>query len=225
MTIPPNHLAKTAIFHITAIDNLPSILEHGCLYATNTRPCTHASIANEEIQQRRSSKVVSLSPHGVLHDYVPFYFAPRSPMLFVNHKGGIGNARSQADIVHLITFAQSIAAAELPFVFYDKHAVMATATPYNSIDDIGKIEWDLFFEPPLLGGYSKFWQSQRNGANPKWIERREIRQAEFLVHGSLDWQFIKGIATISESKAERVREILAKAGSAIKVLAKPEWYY
>lgn len=225
MSIPADQLTKTPIFHITAIENLPNILAHGCLYATNNKPCAHNSIANEEIQARRAQKIVDLPPHGVLHDYVPFYFAPRSPMLYANHKGNLANARPQSDIAYLVTYAQTIAAAIKPFVFYDRHAVVATATPYNSLADLDKIDWDLFFEPPLLGRYSKYWQSKRDGANLKWIERPEIRQAEFLVHHSVDWHLIKGIATINDAKAAEVRIILGNAGIDTPVVTKPEWYY
>jgi ssDNA thymidine ADP-ribosyltransferase, DarT len=34
---------------------------------------------------------VPLAPYGCVADYVPCYFAPRSPMLYKLHKGGVPN--------------------------------------------------------------------------------------------------------------------------------------
>jgi hypothetical protein len=50
---------------------------------------TPISIAYEGIQQRRSEIEIPIPPYGILHDYIPFYFAPRSPMLYAIHKGMI----------------------------------------------------------------------------------------------------------------------------------------
>lgn len=77
MVTLPDWLYKTTfIYHITAIDNLRSVLEAGQLYSTNDRPDNHTSIANADIQSRRATQVVEVEPGGVIHDYVPFYFAP-----------------------------------------------------------------------------------------------------------------------------------------------------
>ncbi|WP_286171369.1 DarT ssDNA thymidine ADP-ribosyltransferase family protein, partial [Geobacillus sp. LYN3] len=61
--------------HITHYSNLPSILCHGGLVANNVakvKVCAHT-----RIQDRRLTTLVPLPPYGTLHDYVPFYFAPR----------------------------------------------------------------------------------------------------------------------------------------------------
>ena len=225
--LPQNHYTQTRIFHITALENLPSILQSGRIYSTNTLPCGHSSIANEEVQEKRATKTVALPPHGVIHNYVPFYFAPRSPMLYVNHNGYIANARPQAEIIHFVTYAQTIAEAKIPFVFYDRHAIKALAQPYNNLKDLDKIDWELFFEsPPGNGGFATYWHDNPNGSNPKWIGRKEIRQAEFLVFQELPWHCIQGIATKTPEKAKAVEIILKQYGqNDIRVVAKPEWYY
>ncbi len=217
---------KTPIYHITAIDNLESILNSGYLYSTNHIPCDKVSIANEEVQQKRSTKKVPLPPHGCIHDYVPFYFAPRSPMLYVNHNGYIENARPQEDIVHLVTYAQLIAENTIPFVFYDRHAVVAVAQPYNDLKDLDKIDWDLFFEsPPGNGNYALNWHDRHDERNPKWTNRKEVRQAEFLINEKLPWNLIVGIATMTEDKAIIVQDILNRHNKKTSVKVKPEWYY
>lgn len=43
-------------------------------------------IAHNTIQDRRAQTYVPCLPGGNPHDYVPFYFAPCSPMLYAAHK-------------------------------------------------------------------------------------------------------------------------------------------
>ncbi len=72
------------IYHITPIDNLESIISEGGLLAYNVMLDTginYTNIAYENIQYRRARIRVPCGAGGVMHDYVPFYFAPRSPML------------------------------------------------------------------------------------------------------------------------------------------------
>jgi hypothetical protein len=51
-------------------------------------------------------------------DYVPFYFAPRSPMLYKLHKGGVPNyTNGQDPLVYLVSSAEAVAASGASFVF------------------------------------------------------------------------------------------------------------
>ena len=64
----------------------------------------YQNIAPAGAQGARAAKRVGLSPGGSVHDYVPFYFAPRSPMLSAIHNGQVaGCGLRQQDIVHLET--------------------------------------------------------------------------------------------------------------------------
>lgn len=72
---------KGLIFRITHIENVPWILDHGlhCRSSTTCDP-TFRQIGNQELIARRRGIRVPVEPHGVLSDYVPFYFTPLSPM-------------------------------------------------------------------------------------------------------------------------------------------------
>ncbi|MBK1792512.1 DUF4433 domain-containing protein [Persicirhabdus sediminis] len=223
--IPADHLENTPVFHITHVDNLPSILKKGALLSTNSaRGKTKTSIANEEIQTRRATRLVSLAPGGVLHDYVPFYFAPRAPMLYCNHLGSIQNARAQGEIIYFVTTAQ-ILADNNGFVFYDRHAVLAHATCYNQLLDLQKIDWRIFFEHPTVSGYAKYWQDRYDTNKPHWSSRKEVRQAEFLVHESMHIDNIQKIVTQNSETAVRVNVALQAAASTLTVEVKPDWYF
>ena len=69
---------------MTHVTNLPAIIQSGGLIATailRASGAAYANIAYTSIQEQRAAKPVPCSAGGSLHDYVPFYFAPRSPML------------------------------------------------------------------------------------------------------------------------------------------------
>jgi hypothetical protein len=146
-------------------------------------------------------------------------------MLFVNYKAGIENAVSQEDIVYIITKAQIISKAEIDYVFTDRHAIVDYAEFYNFLNDLNKIDWDLFFEEPLKNGYSQYWHDQPFGTNPKWINRKEIRQAEFLVYKSLPWNLVHCVATINDEVSSKVKTILSEYEKETNVLTRRELYY
>ena len=223
---PPEHLNKTEVFHITHVENLARMLKSGCLVAKNLLPPnSHRSIASEEVQDRRARIQVPVAPGGSLHDYVPLYFAPRSPMLYCNHRGNIANAKPQAEIIYLVTTAQKIAATRLPFVFYDRHAVVGYAQAYNRLEDLKEIDWRVFFERPLDGDYAMYWQDRTDLQNPHWMSRKEVRQAEFLVHQSLPLSCLRLIGTYNQQTKIAVDNLLKLHGTTCPVETRSDWYF
>jgi hypothetical protein len=78
--------------------NLPGILEAGCLQADSLvdRGSLLVEAADLKIKADRKKIRITLAPHGCVADYVPFYFAPRSSMLFKLAKGGVERSRRGA---------------------------------------------------------------------------------------------------------------------------------
>jgi hypothetical protein len=82
----------TRVYHITHVQNLQSIIAHNGLWCDNSRQereLDTIGIAHDHIKQRRARRRVHLGAQGTLADYVPFYFAPRSPMLYAIHTGWV----------------------------------------------------------------------------------------------------------------------------------------
>src|SRR5215467_10201924 len=82
MTVP----MQPKIYHIVHVDRLPSIIADGCLWCDAEivrRSPPSTTIGMSSIKQRRLT--LSLTSHPDLHvgDCVPFYFCPRSIMLYV----------------------------------------------------------------------------------------------------------------------------------------------
>ena len=215
------------IFHITAICNLATIARSKKLYAKtelDKKRVSYGNIAYQGAQGKRAVKMVAKPPGGVIHDYVPFYFAPRSPMLFTINKGNVPDCPHwQPDIVHFVTTVEAVTEGELPYVFYDYNATLGIATCYSDIWDLDKINWDLFYERPRLDDYCKYWHSVLD--NPKYVLRQETRQAEFLIHKRIPLTMMSVVGVYSEAKAGEVREIFDEADIDLEVEVKTSWYF
>ena len=76
-----------------------------------------------------------------------------------------------------------------------------------------------------MGGFAKYWQDRYDDRNPHWSSRKEVRQAEFLVHERMNLDVIELIAVQSEETAVRVNAALQTHDREITVQVKPEWYF
>src|SRR5258705_340414 len=104
MSSPP---PSPRIYHITHMQNIHRMASEGALLS-DARMAKHggpaATIGMAEIKSRRLELPVACHPGDRVGDYVPFYFCPRSIMLFVihcaNHES-LTYRDGQAPIVHL----------------------------------------------------------------------------------------------------------------------------
>jgi hypothetical protein len=221
-------LSPIRLFHITAIDNLTAICQRGALVSKNAGASlgiNYQNIAHAGIQTTRATKLVTNPPGGSVHDYVPFYFAPRSPMLFTINNGNVdGCSLKQEDILHLETTVDRVIRNNPKFVFYDRNAALCYSKPYTDLDKLStEIAWDLITEAPQLDGFCKYFLDRHTPE--KYIDRMERRQAEFLLKHVVHLSAMTCIGIINESKAEIVRNILAETGVNLPVVVKTNWYF
>lgn len=93
MSRPP---ARPQIYHITHVNNLLAIIAADALYPDTTmiaKGGPAAPIGMSTIKQRRLSLPVACHPGHSVGEYVPFYFCPRSIMLYVIYLTGIIEGR------------------------------------------------------------------------------------------------------------------------------------
>ncbi|HBE20459.1 MAG TPA: DUF4433 domain-containing protein [Cyanobacteria bacterium UBA11149] len=207
----------TPIYHITHIDNLESILKSDGLIANSRlrrQQIPYRDLAYENIQDRRARIRVPCGAGGVLPDYVPFYFAPRSPMLYTIHKGNIpGYSQGQNLVIHLVSLVKAIDDLNLGFVFTDGHALMEYSDFYDDIWYLDEaIDWE------VMG--SKYWFDTEEDPN-----RKCKRQAEFLVHQFCPWTLITEIGVINSTIQGQVQQILQKINHKPLVKIHSDWYY
>lgn len=204
------------LYHITHVDNISSIMECGALYCDADRAkwgVTPLEIGDPRLKQKRLRKKVDVPPGGVLADYVPFYFAPRSPMLSYIAHGNVPGCR-QDDVVYVVTTVEGIRRAQLPFVFTDMHPVHAFSKQSNDPEELPQvIDWRLM--------RARYWFNDPE-RDP---DRKLRRQAEFLVHRQLRWQLVTTLAVRNRAAAHGVLAVLKDVSQRISIQVKPDWYF
>ncbi len=209
----PGDPARKAIFHITHIDNLQSIIAAGRLMSDSRRRagafnCTN--IGHMHIKNRRMMREVPVASRGVLGDYVPFNFCVRSVMLCaIYYKNVDGYVGEQNEIVHLCSTVGDAVSCGRHWAFTDRHAELQYAAFFDDLTRLEEqVEWKVM---PL-----RDWRGQ---------ETKETRQAEFLVHDTFPWTCVRAIGVHNSAIEEKVTSILSAAEHRPTILTKPEWYY
>ncbi len=198
------------IYHITHINNLPSIIQHDGLFCdtlTSSYGLTPLGIAHQHIKQRRACREVPVAARGTLSDYVPFYFAPRSPMLYAIHKHQVkGYNGGQQDILHLVATIQRVSSSGLSFAFTDGHA---------------EVKMSRFFEHlSHLVMTKKYWNDTQQDT-----DRKRRRQAEFLIYQRVPWSLIDTIGVMHARIGAQVQTILQATNHRPQVVVQQAWYY
>src|SRR5581483_6242168 len=126
------------------LDNLPLLLEQGGLWCGNQmaqRGLRYKAIGNTDLTLSRSNTSVPCPPGGTLNDYVPFYFCPRSVMLFsISKRDATTYGGGQEPILHLVSDVATISKAGIPFVFTDRrNTIVVRASRSNRT---GTTEWN-----------------------------------------------------------------------------------
>lgn len=208
----------TNVYHITHINNLATIIESGGLWCDaevhNGRvPAT--GIAHQHIKERRRRRNVDICPGGNLSNYVPFYFAPRSPMLYSIYGGNVHTYHGGQDcIIHLVAQVEDVVYRGLPFVFSDGHAEMTISRFYNDLGHLNVIDWELM--------ESNWWNDTQ-----EYPDRKRRRQAEFLVHTFFPWNLITKIGVRLVKTQAQVQAIIEQKNENHHPIVVQEqgWYY
>jgi ssDNA thymidine ADP-ribosyltransferase, DarT len=215
MTPPPN---RPKIYHITHVDNLQAIAAGGGLSSdarVATRGGPPTTIGVSSIKHRRLGLRVPCHPGTMVGDYVPFYFCPRSIMLYVIHRANhreLTYREGQEQIVHLeadvhrvVQWAES---EGVRWAFSLSNAGAYYAAFRNRLENLDQLNWEAITATDF--------RSQKI---------KEGKQAEFLVHGWLPWRLIDRIGVISTAIRVRADKTLPKAGDRPGLDVVPSWYY
>lgn len=206
-----------SIMHFTHMENLPGILAAGCLQAdglVDRSSALKVEAADLEIKAVRKRAQVPLAPHGCVADYVPFCFAPRSPMLYKLHMGSVPNYTGGQDpLVYLVSSAEAVAASGASFVFSDGNCASAVA---QFVGDLAKIESVIDWE--IMRAH--MWVNTANDP-----DRKRRRMAEFLAHRRVPIECFSEIVVRRDTMKKQVDALLAPPGVDLPVLVKPSWYF
>ena len=183
-TVPQN----PKIYHILHVDRLASVVREGGLYCdaeSGRRRLSGTDIALRNVKNRRLH-VCTLHTCSTHHvgDCVPFYFCPRSVMLFLYWRGNhpeLEYRGGQEPIVHLVADLRETIrwaqAEKLHWAFTDSNAGSEWFSDYDDTRDLEKLHWD------VIG--SNQWNGWTDGQ-----KTQAFKQAEFLVE-----RFSRGVSS------------------------------
>lgn len=214
---PPGAPSPIRVYHIAHIDKLPFILADGHLLPDAViakRPTAGTTIGMSEIKARRFRLPVTCHPPDVVADYVPFYFCPRSVMLYLIYRRNsqLEYQGGQEPIVHLeyelhdvIAWANGIGRR---WAFTTSNAGAYYAEFYADAAKLGRIKWSAVvareWSPPAI---------------------KEGKQAEFLVRDSVPWNLVRRVGVQNAVIGQRVHQLLTPVPHRPTVQLLPGWYY
>ena len=205
---------KALIFRITHIENVPWILDHG-LHCRNSRTAdpNFREIGNQDLIAKRANRVVTITPGGTLGDYVPFYFTPRTPMLYNIKTGWQGVKQTpMSDIAVIVPSLHTLREQDIPFLFTDRHAYIRAAQFSDDLDDLGIVDW------PLIAS-GNFKRSIDD------LGRCERYQAEALVHREMPIAAVLGIAVYGPNEVAKLGREVERRSLELRVVHRTDWYF
>lgn len=214
---PPD---RALIYHFTHIANVPSILRTGRLMAeTLTGTNLVTDVGDTEVKAKRRLRTIDCPPGGVVADYVPFYFAPRSPMMYriaCDYRDGIAGRYPGGDdpLVYLVSSVDRVASAGLAWVCSDGNCAASLTRFATTLEELAeRVDWPLMAE--------EIWKD-----TPEDMDRRRRRMAEFLVHREFPLDLVAGYAVRTDERKRELKQILVSAGVPdAYVDVRPHWYY
>ena len=212
MTVP----GRPKIYHIVHVDHIASIISDGCLWCdaeiVRRRP-TGTTIGMNEIKRRRL--ILPLDSHPGLHvgDCVPFYFCPRSIMLYILYQANdpeLTYRGGQEPIVHLeADLFDSVAWAnqnQRRWAFTLSNAGSRYFEDRSDLNQLHEIDWAAV-------------------QATDWRRCKEGKQAEFLMQSSFPWHLVERIGVHSQSFYRQVTNVLPTGSHRPLIEVRPEWYY
>ncbi|MBM4343412.1 MAG: DUF4433 domain-containing protein [Deltaproteobacteria bacterium] len=204
------------LYHIVHGDRLPSIIAVAALMCDadmRSRNGSGTTIGMGTIKTRRMATELTSRPGLHVGECVPFYFCPRSVMLYVIHMANHPDLifrGGQAPIVHLQADLHAVVAwAEqegLRWAFTLSNAGSNYFEDRCDLKDLAQLDWD------AIGATS-------------WQTRKEGKQAEFLVEKRMPWSLVERIGVRSAATRQQVYSALTQCGHQPPVHVLPDWYY
>ena len=167
----------------------------------------------EDIKARRAR--TSLRSHPELHvgDCVPFYFCPRSVMLYLMYRGnhpGLTYHGGQGPIVHLeadlreaVDWAER---ADRRWAFTKSNAGSAYFEDWSDLEELPRVDWEAV-------------------RARDWRDMKEGKQAEFLMESSFPWFLITRVGVHSAAVQRQATEALKGHEHVPRVEVQRAWYY
>ena len=176
----------TELYYITPIANVPSLMKHGILSHNLSVNVSHASVAMQEIQDKRKDKVIPGTDRK-LHDYANLYFDAHNPML--------SKVRRRNKEICVLRISATV--LELPGVIIsDQNAASGYARFYPEKDGLMAIDKDTVF--------ATFWLHPENLV-AKW-RHGSAKCAEVLIPNRIEPKYILGALVANQTALESLKK-------------------
>ena len=212
MLIPAN----PKIYHIVHVDRLPSIIADNVLWSdrqARERGVGGTVIGMSNVKERRLGNQLQSHPGLHVGDCVPFYFCPRSVMLYVIHRGNneqLEHKGGQVPIVHIeADLRETVAYAadhDQRWAFTSSNAGAFYFDDFADLGQLDMLDWSAI------------------GARD-WQLCRDAKQSEFLLEGHFPWELVSRIGVRSRRIRARVLSTIQTHIHRPSVEIKPGWYY
>lgn len=213
MTIP----SPIKIYHIVHVDRLPSIVATGGLLSdamVQTQALVGTMIGMNNIKQRRLTELQLASHPGLfVGACVPFYFCPRSVMLYLIHRRNpeLTYQNGQEPIIHLQADLRTVVewanAQPARWAFTLSNAGSYFFEDRSDLARLGEINWPAVQATDWRGGL------------------KEGKQAEFLLEQQFPWHLVERIGVTNRLIYQQVVNALPARGHRPQVEIRPDWYY
>lgn len=172
-----NRSDVTELHYITAIANVPSIMQHGILSHVLAGRLEHDSVAMPEIQQIRENKQIPGARS--LHEYVNLYFDAHNPML--------SKCRNHNDEICVLRIASAV--LDQPGVIVtDRNAASGWARFWPVAAGLGKIDGERLF--------ARYWTHRDNPYEE--MNHKSEKCAEVLVPDRVEVRYIVGAYVVNQ---------------------------
>jgi hypothetical protein len=152
--------------------------------------------ADAGIKMVRRMKPVPVHPYRFVGDYVPFYYAPRSPMMSAISYGHVPRYTDSKNLVYLVSSLAAVDTAGLSWVCTDGNARTATTQFFNSWTDLEEqTDWEVM--------HARYWANTESDG-----DRKRRRMAELLVLDYFPLELVSAIFVHNQRVAEKIRTSL-----------------
>jgi hypothetical protein len=200
---------RTLIYHITDVANLQGILDDGGLNADAVMATRNPTIIGyDHIKQRRLKEIsVECCGNRFVGEFVPFYFCPRSPMLFTINLGKTGRPPGcQNNILHLVACVAFGASLGREWAISDGNAGAFHTSFYSTLEALEALDWTAI-------------------RATDWRGKTHQKSAEFLVADFFPWLGVTKIVCHNSAVRARVQELIRNQQHQPVVEANKNWYY
>jgi hypothetical protein len=210
--------ANPKIYHIVHVDKLAAIAADGFLFSDAVmaqHPPKGTVIGMNNIKARRMNELTLVSHPGLyVGQCVPFYFCPRSVMLYLIYRRNpeLAYRGGQNAIVHLVADLNAVVtwaqANQRRWAFTLSNAGSYYFEDRCDLGQLGEINWNAV-------------QTNHWSGSPT----KEQKQAEFLLDRHFPWHLIEHIGVFNQSIGQQAGQAIAGAGHRPPVHILPAWYY